>query len=159
MRPSLARRLVAAAVTRGTFPRGIWVVAVLVSVCLTFLLCSYVFPDPNPDSIVGNSDLEVFWYEGGRPMRMCKLTAQSTGAREIVHLIKRHRRQWMVNFGSCAPDLFIQGADFSIDIGKHALVLNYVQDGRDIQAISLALPSEAGRIRDVLKSDWRRFED
>jgi hypothetical protein len=68
-------------------------------------------------------------------------------------MLQRHRRRWILNFSSFVPHLFIRGQSFSIDVGDELLVLNFVDHGRNVQAISPTQSADVRRLREVLRGE------
>jgi hypothetical protein len=133
---------------------AVWSLVILLVGCVA-LLGWFVFPNPDVDSIFADEVLEVFAYEAGRPIEMARLAPHSAQTVEICRMLRRHRRRWILSFVSFAPDLFIRGKNVSVDVHDELIVLNYVCQSRDVQAISPAQAYEVRHLRELLRGELR----
>jgi hypothetical protein len=130
--------------------------AVIILVACAWPMYSFIYPDPDPEVIITDGDIDVFWYEDGRPVKKCRLSPQSTAMRAAVALLKNHRRQWRVNPICYAPSLFLRGKEFSVDLHEEMIILNYSYEGRSTQVSSRARKRELDSMRYVLSDNWDR---
>ena len=116
-------------------------------------------PNPDPELIVADSEIEVFWYVDGRPERTRTLASGSSDARAVLALLRSHRGHWMRSFVSYAPCLFLRGSDFSVDIHSDMIVWCYIDKGWDVQVTSPTRGMEANLISDALKHNSLPFDE
>jgi hypothetical protein len=105
-------------------------------VCLALLLaCAlwalvvapFLFPDPDPESIVGGSAMDVYWTPFSVPVRKSRIAPGSAQADAIIALLKSHKGQWRRRFLPFWGNLDIVGRDFdiSVSLGEEVLLWTY----------------------------------
>jgi hypothetical protein len=134
-------------------------VALVFAACACLLLCVF-YRDPDPRAILAGHEIEVLWYEHGRPTLTCTLSPESIGARELVRLLQNHRRRWWPSLVSYAPGMLFRGEDFEVDIHDNLVILNYeCYKDRYVQVTGSADPYEMRGMLNALMGKWQSFEE
>jgi hypothetical protein len=122
------------------------------SLCLALLLAyalwalvagPFLFPDPDPESLIRGRAMDVYWTIFTQPTRKSRIAPGSAQADAVIALLKSHKGQWMRRFLPVWSNLDIVGDDFGISVCLDEEVLVWYYNGH----FEVVCPMSRGEFR------------
>ncbi len=105
----------------------------------------------DPKLPVDEGQFDVMFYRNGRPVKTGQLSPKSAATGALQSLLKSRNGMWKRSLVSYAPNLYLRAPDFTINIGRSRVIVNFqIRPGRYRQVVAPLAEEEYGQIRKIL---------
>lgn len=118
---------------------------------------SIIWPPSDPILDFKKAEVELLVYQGGTPVEDVQLPPGSLVMVAVEATLKAKKGKWKWSLVSWAPNIYLIGEKFSINIGQAQIVINYqVHPGKSWMQVKTALTREEKAKLEKAVSDFLR---